>query len=294
MKNFNELTSNFIESNRTYSYFINWEKVNRNVIDVEIRLNILNSVIGAENIKDKLKIVLSQYPEVIEIFPILIAVRLEEKRNKKELALCKIEDGYISQIKIDFKSYNEDRFDEYYEFLLETGIIELIENKRVKNLVDYVIGVEVGLDSNGRKNRSGHIMEDIVENHLKKLQEKLDFEYLKEANAHAIEKHFNLVVEVDKSSRRFDFVINYKNELYMIEVNFYSGGGSKLKATAGEYKGLNDNLKNQGYNLIWVTDGKGWETALLPLEEVFNNNDYIFNISDLNNGKLERLLNNEL
>lgn len=294
MKNFNELTSNFIESNRTYSYFINWDKVNKNIEDIEVRLNIMNAVIGSEDIKQKMKSVLDQYPEIIEVFPILVAVRVEEKHGQRNLALCKIDEGLISQISIDFKNYEKDKFEQYYEFLLETGIITLLENRRIKSLVDYVLGVEVGLDSNGRKNRSGHIMEDIVEASIIKSQETIEFQYLKEANASAIEQNFGIVVEVDKSSRRFDYVIYYEGRITMIEVNFYSGGGSKLKSTAGEYKGLNNTLKAQGFNLVWVTDGKGWNTALLPLEEAYNNNDYIFNINDLNNGKLESVIKNEL
>lgn len=293
MKNFQELTNSFIESNRTYSYFVNWDKVNRNISDIEISLNILNTIIGKENIKEELRKILSKYPEVIEVFPILVAIRLEEKKGKRELLLCKINEGVISQIKINFKDYNEECFEEYFEFLEKTGVIEIFKTKRVKNIVDYVIGVEVGLDSNGRKNRSGHIMEDIVEESIKKSQQNLGFQYLKEANAKQIMDEFGVNVKVDKSSRRFDFVIKYNENLYMIEVNFYSGGGSKLKATAGEYKVLNNFLKGQGFNLIWVTDGKGWETALLPLEEAFNNNDYILNIDDLNKGNLSKILKNE-
>ena len=152
-----------------------------------------------------------------------------------------------------------------------------------------MIGVEAGLDSNARKNRSGHSMEDIVEAFIVDLCNKKKFRYLKEANSEKIEQEFGYKVPVDKSSRRYDFVIDNGKELFIIETNFYSGGGSKLKSTAGEYRNLFDVLAGK-YKFIWITDGLGWKTTSRPLRETFNHNDFIFNLTMLENGILEFLI----
>ena len=152
-----------------------------------------------------------------------------------------------------------------------------------------MIGVEAGLDSHARKNRGGHIMENIVEVFIKDICEKNNFKYLKEANAKKIKKEFLYDVPVDKSSRRYDFVINNGKELFIIETNFYGGGGSKLKSTAGEYRNLFYTL-NGKYKFFWITDVMGWKKTELPLRETFNHNDYIFTLKMLEKGILEFLL----
>jgi len=158
-----------------------------------------------------------------------------------------------------------------------------------QNLVDYMVGVEAGLDSNGRKNRGGHAMENIVEVFIKDICEKNNFRYLKEANADKIKREFGYDVPVDKSSRRYDFVIDNSKELFIIETNFYGCGGSKLKSTAGEYRNLADTL-NGKYKFFWITDGNGWKTTSKPLRETFDHNDYLFNLTMLEKGILEFLL----
>lgn len=178
-------------------------------------------------------------------------------------------------------------------FIKETGLRDLLASKKLKNLVDYMVGVEAGLDSNGRKNRGGHAMENIVEVFVADACQKLGLRYLKEANAGRIKREWGYTVPVDKSSRRYDFVVETKKDdghsLVLIEANFYGGGGSKLKATAGEYRNLYDTL-NGKYRFIWITDGMGWRTITRPLEETFNHNDEILNLSMLEDGALEYML----
>lgn len=184
---------------------------------------------------------------------------------------------------------SDDDIEKYLHFVKETGLKYLISNRKVKNLVDYMIGVEAGLDSNGRKNRSGHAMEDIVEVFIQDVCAKSNATYLKEANAEKIKKELGYDVPVDKSSRRYDFVIDNGEELFIIETNFYGGGGSKLKSTAGEYRNLFDVL-NGRYKFIWITDGVGWKTTAKPLYETFSHNEYLFNLTMLEKGILEFLL----
>lgn len=178
--------------------------------------------------------------------------------------------------------------DKYYEFLEKTGLSRLFQRDGIKNLVDYVIGVEVGLDSNGRKNRGGTLMEEIAEIFIRDFCLRNGFDYLPQARASAIKARWGFEVKVDKSERSFDFAAYNPNsgKLKLFETNFYNGGGSKLKAVCGEFRSLHDELKYQDIDFIWITDGLGWHTAKRPLEETFNRNDYVFNLNMLENGAL--------
>ena len=171
----------------------------------------------------------------------------------------------------------------------ETGLKDLLKNKEIKNLVDYMTGVEAGLDSNARKNRGGHAMENILEAFILDLCKRKNLKYLKEANATKIKKEFSISMPVNKSSRRYDFVIKTKNGVYFFETNFYGGGGSKLDKTASDYRNLFDTLAN-GQSFIWITDGTGWKKAINPLRETFNHNDYVFSLSLLEKGILEEVI----
>jgi type II restriction enzyme len=171
-------------------------------------------------------------------------------------------------------------------FVKETGLIRLFKKDGVKNFVDYVLGVEAGLDSNGRKNRSGTSMETVVGATIAEFGKKLGFEFLEQANKGAIAAKWGFDVPVDKSSRRYDFAMSDGKKLVIAETNFYGGGGSKLKATAGEYKGLSSLLKTQGFEFVWITDGAGWETTTKPLREAFDSIDHIWNLKLLNEGCL--------
>jgi type II restriction enzyme len=175
-------------------------------------------------------------------------------------------------------------------FLKKSGVIKLFGKDGVKNLVDYVLGVEAGLDSNARKNRSGSSMEVIVETYLDQFTKKNNLSYLTQANPKKIFDNWGIKVPVDKASRSYDFALSNSRELIIIEVNFYGSGGSKLKATAGEYKGLNELLKNPKTKFIWITDGAGWITAKKPLESAFEHIDYLWNLNWLSQGFLQDLI----
>ena len=134
-------------------------------------------------------------------------------------------------------------------------------------------------------------MEDIVEVFVKEFCEEKGFRYLAQANSQKIKNEFGITIEVDKSSRSFDFVIfnSETNEIKLIETNFYNGGGSKLKAVCGEFITLFNELKRQDIDFIWITDGLGWQTTKRPLEETYNHNEYVFNLNMLENNILNEL-----
>lgn len=286
---FDFFISNLKPSNTIWSYFVNWEKVFTNTKQIEIALNSLNYLIGKDNFDKEFKFLLKESPNLAKVIPALV---VRDGSNKKKF---KILVDYKNR-KLVYEDYDftkdklaDEDIKKYLTFVKETGLKDLIVNKKIKNLVDYMIGVEAGLDSNGRKNRGGHAMENIVEAFIKDICDKNNFRYLKEANAEKIKKELGYDVPVDKSSRRYDFAIDNSKELFLIETNFYGGGGSKLKSTAGEYRNLFDILAGK-YKFFWITDGMGWKITTKPLRETFNHNDYLFNLAMLEKGILEFLL----
>lgn len=281
-KDFNYFTSTLKNSIKTWDYFVNWKKVFTNSAELEIALNKLNYLIGKENLKEEFKRLYLTNPDIIKTFPVLLAVR------EKELEI------YDKKTKTSQNfnfSKDEQSVEKYYEFFQKTGIAKLFTDKKIKNLVDYVLGVEVGLDSNGRKNRGGILMESIVESFVSDFCKRKGFEYIAQAKSTGIKEKWGKDIKVDKSERSFDFAIfNPKTKnLKLIETNFYNGGGSKLKAVCGEFRSLFTELKEQDIDFIWVTDGLGWNITKRPLEETYNYNEYIFNLSMLEDGVLDKL-----
>ncbi|MFA5543498.1 MAG: DpnII family type II restriction endonuclease, partial [Bacilli bacterium] len=175
------------------------------------------------------------------------------------------------------------------------GLFNLLEYHIINNLEDYVTGVEVGLDSNARKNRTGTTMENLVEDYLVEEGFKKGVSYFPQMKATDIHKFFGIdvtgLVEKKKAEKKFDFVVKTKNQVIAIEVNFYSGGGSKLNETARSYKTIAEESKSiEGFTFVWITDGKGWKNARRNLEETFTAHPYVFNIHDMESGLLKEAL----
>lgn len=278
---FNYLIDNLKETIKTWDYFVNWNKVIRNYQDVETSLNLLNTLIGKENIEVVAKNLLKEYPKVIAVIPSLLAYR---ERKVKLLSNIK----NFETTEYDFSKPID--LDKAVMFLKESGFLKLVSDKTIKSIPDYFIGVEVGLDSNGRKNRSGTSMEDIAEFFIKDICQRKCYEYIPQATADKIKQKWNKDITVTKSSKRIDFAVNTPNKLYLIETNFYGGGGSKLKSTAGEYAEIYHQWTNDGHQFIWITDGLGWQSTKRPLRDTFDNTDYIINLDMIQKGVLESLL----
>ena len=246
-------------------------------------------MIGKDDFDEEFKFLLKENPNIVKVIPALVVRDGSNKKKFKILVDYKNKKLVYEDYDFTKKDITDKDIEKYLIFVKETGLKDLIVSKKIKNLVDYIIGVEAGLDSNGRKNRGGHAMENIVEVFIKDVCEKNNFKYLKEANAEKIKHKLVYDVPVDKSSRRYDFVIDNGKELFIIETNFYGGGGSKLKSTAGEYRNLFDVLKGK-YKFIWITDGMGWKRTAKPLRETFDYNDYLLNLAMLEKGILEFIL----
>lgn len=285
-RNFESWLLTMKDSIATWNYYTDFPKVYDNVNKLKIELNIMNSLIGSKNIEEEFKSLLTKYPEIIKAIPILLAKR------EREIKIIDPKETYV----FNFAKMNYS-VDQYALFMKNCGLFELLQNHIINNLIDYVLGVEVGMDTNGRKNRTGDAMEDLVESYLIKAGLIKDKTYFKELNKSDVEQMFHLdlsgISNQDKTEKRFDFVFKgFLGEIYACECNFYSGGGSKLNETARSYKTLTLEAKDiTGFTFVWFTDGMGWTSARHNLEETFDVLDTLYNIKDLEDGIIEKLLN---
>lgn len=282
-RDFNEWLKTFRNSICDYGYYVDFNKVYGNVETIKVELNILNSLIGSKNIEADFEKLLTDYPQVLKCIPVLLAVR------GREIYTIDGDGEYL----FNFKKMNYS-VEEYKMFMRKTGLFSLISEHVINNLVDYVTGVEVGLDSNGRKNRGGHLMENLVEDYLQKVGLVKGVDYFKEMYISDIEKKWSIdlsnISNQGKAEKRFDFVVKKGATIYGIETNFYTGGGSKLNETARSYKTIALEAKEiQGFAFVWFTDGQGWQSARHNLEETFDVMDNIYCISDMENGVVDTL-----
>ena len=289
-RDFNAWLSGFRDSIADYKYYIDFGKVYRNVEDVKVELNILNSLVGSKDIENEFKSLLKRYPEILRAVPILLAKRESE-------IYCQDENGGFLY-KFNPEKYPPNShvyYERYTYFMRETGLFDLLGNHVINNLVDYVTGVETGLDSNGRKNRGGHLMEDLVESFIKKAGFQKGVTYFKEMYIHQITAKWGIdlsaISNQGKMEKRFDFVIKTPSMIYGIETNFYGSNGSKLNETARSYKTLaleSDTI--DGFSFVWFTDGKGWNGARHNLEETFDVMEHIYSIDDLENDIIPKVI----
>ena len=282
-RNFEEWLGTFRKSISDYKYYVDFEKIYANVEGCKIELNILNSLIGSKDIKAEFKQILAKYPETLKCIPLLLAVRT------KEIYAIDDEGEFI----YSFKKMNYS-VDQYCIFMEKTGLFDLLRNHIINNLFDYATGVETGMDSNGRKNRGGHLMEDLVESFISKLGLQKGKEYFKEMYIHEITEKWGIdlsaISNQGRMEKRFDFVVKTPKMIYVIETNCYTSGGSKLNETARSYKTLAQEIETiNGVTFVWFTDGQGWLSARHNLEETFDVMDNVYNIADMQNGIMGKL-----
>lgn len=282
-RDFQTWLSKFRKSISTYQYYVDFEKVHRNVNGVKFELNLLNSLIASEDIENEFDRLIDAYPAVLKCIPLLLAVRANkiyaiDFEGEREFNFCK-------------KNYTNS---EYKTFMRKTGLFDLLQNHMINNLVDYVTGVETGLDSNGRKNRGGHLMEDLVESYIQAGGFVKDQDYYKEMCLKDIQKRWHVDMSAlsnnGRADKRFDFVVRTPSMIYGIETNFYTGIGSKLNETARSYKQIAQEAEQvEGFTFVWFTDGTGWLKARNNLEETFDAMEHLYSIDDMENGVMGRL-----
>lgn len=272
-KDFALFMSQLKETNQTLNFFCDFGKISANVADVEMSLNTLNYLIGREDLSQGVKDIWQRDPKVFEVLGILIAVRDEGKKPVVD------GDGNVVLLKSYFESAEK-----VEEFLCGTGLAEVFQSRRIKNLVDYVFGIETGLDTNARKNRSGHIMEGTVA----RILNENDIAFRQEVYS----SEFPELSILGTDEKRFDFFIETAHKKYLIEVNFYSGGGSKLNEVARAYTELAPKVNSlTGFEFVWITDGIGWKSARNKLEEAYNTIPSVYNLTNISS--FVKLLKND-
>ncbi len=261
---FETFISQLSETNATLDYFTDFRKTINNVSKIEIKLNQLNYLIGKEDLKIAIDELFEETPKAFEILDILIAVR----KNKNAKTFNR--EGDIVLLDSYFESS-----DKIYEFIEDTGLGEIFRNKKITNLVDYVLGVEVGLDTNARKNRGGENMSKTVSLFF----DNAEIFYKKEVCS----SEFPGITSLGADLKRFDFVIKTKVKTYLIETNFYNSGGSKLNEVARAYSELAPKINQYtDFEFVWITDGQGWLSAKNKLEEAFSIIPSVYNLANLN------------
>ena len=272
-KSFDEFLSQLSTTNSTLDFFVDFEKITRNVDAISIKLNQLNYLIGQENLKEAVDKLFQENKNCFSVLDIIIAVR----NNRPVLD----DDGNIKELYSYFQTSEL-----VYEYLVKTGLSDVFKNKQVKNLVDYVFGIEVGLDTNARKNRGGKNMEKAIS----KIFNKNNIPFQAEV------KHttFPELIHFGKDVKRFDFVIKTKANTYLIETNFYNGGGSKLNEVARSYTDLAPKINQYDkFEFVWITDGQGWLSAKNKLQQAYTNIPHVYNLKTLPTF-IEKIKNEEI
>lgn len=263
-KDFSTFLSQLQETNQTLDFFCDFEKINRNVSDIKLSLCMLNSLIGASNMRAAVETLWQRDKSAFNVMDILIAVRSEgRKKVLNRLGECVVLDSLFNTV------------DGVMEFLNDTGLGSIFQSRKIKDLSDYVFGIETGLDTNARKNRSGHVMEKMVGS----IFDKNGVEYRTEVYS----SEWSAITKVlGDDEKRFDFVVETTSKTYLIEVNFYSGGGSKLNEVARSYSDLSPKINSvAGFEFVWITDGIGWHSARNKIQEAYNIIPSVYNLTSI-------------
>ena len=261
---FDLFISQLQETNQTLNFFCDFDKISQNVEDIKLSLCMLNSLIGSSDLRKSVETIWKRDKSAFGVMDILIAVRSEGKKKVLDsLGRCVVLDTLFNSV------------DGVMEFLENTGLAEIFQSKKINDLVDYVFGIETGLDTNARKNRSGHVMEDMVA----RIFEKNGIHYRQEVYS----SEWPTITRVlGDDEKRFDFVIKTAAKTYLIEVNFYSGGGSKLNEVARSYSDIAPKINSvSDFEFVWITDGIGWKSAKNKLQEAYSIIPSIYNLTDI-------------
>lgn len=294
MKNLEDVIEKFhntlVDTNRSYKFFVDWDKVKRHVDKYKIEFNILNTLIGNKQFDDDLKKILSNYPQVLSTIPILLAIR-----EQKLTVIDDFNDKNFSIVHYDFnkKTLTNTDIDDIVEFFEKTGLKRFFLELSSKSVQDYVLGIEVGMDTNARKNRSGDAMELMLKPMIEKIASngKNSFNILFQKKFQYLDDNYNIHVNSSIKNRKADFIIiKNGNKVVNIEVNFYSGTGSKPQEIVDSYIERQNELKENGFEFIWITDGIGWKGQKNQLHKGFERVNYLLNLYFVRKGLLEEIL----
>lgn len=291
MRDFDEWFKTLQYGVTDYSYFIDFDKVYENVEQWKPELHLINSLVGSKNIEEDFIKLVKNYPKVLECIPVLLAVRLKRNKNGYSEPIVIYDGG--KNIEFDFSAKNFSS-EIYLKFMDKTGLFELLSNRIISNVVDYVTGVETGLNSNARKNRSGTLMETKVEKILIENGFVENSTYFKQMTDKKISDKWKIdlssITNNGINPKKFDFVIFNNNKVFAVEVNYYGTSGSKPNETARSYKFIADASKKiENFQFVWITDGPGWRSSTSKLMDTFANSDHVYNLKDLESGGVKKI-----
>jgi type II restriction enzyme len=278
------LSSSLIETNYTYDFFVNWNKTTKNRDIYKYQVALLKSLKNSNNPVGDLTELLKKYPEVTRVIPALLACRE---------GFIKVLDSVEKSFKYkDFnfskENYTSNEVLEIVQFTKNTGLLDVL--CRMDSATDYLLGIEVGLDTNARKNRSGLFLEKLVEELLKKIAPKNNLKVVSQKSFKYIENTFGIKTPITLKDRKFDYVVISNHKATNIEVNFYGGTGSKPSEIVSSYINRGEVLSSAGWKFVWLTDGIGWKKMQNPLHVGVENIDYVLNSYLLRKGLLENIV----
>lgn len=289
---FGYLTSTFHDNLRQWDYFVNWNKAFSNADKLHRLVEKWDVLIGSDDFDADFRELVSSQPELAGTIPLLVVRDGSGSTRFSIVSETDATDWRAGLRHFDFSkpAATEAQVEQALEFVTRTGLRKVFETGGISSTRDYLLGTEAGLDSNGRKNRGGDAMTAIISRILKDLSAEVGFDFGHELTPVAISKKWGVELEGVPPGRRFDFAVNSRGRVFAIEVNAYGGGGSKLKATAGEYEGLQEQLRGSPITFVWITEGAGWKGTNRPLRKAFDTIDYLLNLRLIEDGALEEIL----
>lgn len=289
---FNQFMASRVKTNRTPAYWVDWQKVRKHVAKYRSKLTKLDCLVGSPNIVSKAKIVFTKEPDLLTVIPLLLGTR------DMQLSVLVNDPKNYQAYTLDFANPDLKQLDKYLDFIQQTGLFDIMANTIKEPLVNFAYGIEVGLDTNARKNRSGFQNEAILADNLTLIKkEHPTWQVTTQVSGAEIKTNWGITVpeQLDhkhKGGRIYDGAIYNPetNKVTIIETNIYCSNGSKMKAVAGEFSNVFLYLKKHDtkkqVNYVWITDGCGWNTAKNPLREAFNVIPNIFNLKMVKQGYL--------
>jgi type II restriction enzyme len=272
-----------LATNRTPAFFVDWDKVQENIIDLDAEISLLNQAIGTSDLEEQLALIIAKYPEVLRLFPRIIAYR--------EMQFPVLSSKFLAVQNLDFERTSLTppsavEIEKYMQFAKDAGIVEILDY--IDNLHDFLLGVEVGMDTNARKNRSGQAMESLLEPMIRKICEDLGCQMKTQESFKSVPS--GIKVPDGLKERKADFIVYSGKRATNIEVNFYSAAGSKPEEIVESYINRHNELKSSGWHFIWITDGDRWSSCENQLQKAFREMDCVLNIELVRAGVLEEAL----
>ncbi len=271
------------------SYWFNFKNVDTNIKDYDTPdLYTLDYLIGKS--ENEMNLFFIERPHLLKLVPKLLGIRDEkfEKQNKDKILKVQDVDKVYT---LNFNKIESNKIDLYLKFIKDSGLSTVLCGGLKKSVHDYAYGVEAGMDSNGRKNRSGSMGESYLESVLNQISNDSGWIAHGQTTYDSCVIWYNIHLD-GFENRRFDGSLfnPSRKQLYLFEVNNFNSGGSKSKASATEFKDLHERFSRTNHEFIYITDGKGWDSDKSHLKEAMEYIGKVFNYRMIESGYLKDYL----